>query len=317
MPNPIKKFLPSPLLRMLQQYKGQRQTVQQGRGQSLLLNDFLRNCDLGDTHRSAFARYYLGYGYRVFHGHFIKAWQLRHYFPPEQRNLLKKNDFLVYLRLSNMAVLPLSDGPEATEVFLHKRIGPKGRNMLRKAEKIGYSVRPISYDEHLDDIFTVNTSKRERQGRAMSAAYLAYPVKRSEPLYKLGIEYHSFGSFHEGSGELVAYAGFYRFGNVFRIDKVLGHSKHLTYGIMNQLFAQVAILLSEDYPGSCLNYLTMNTIGDFKARLGFEPHNMLLGLPDSAAVKKLIRVVRHSEVEDWEGDWAGRYIERSLSPTGN
>ena len=218
-----------------------------------------------------------------------------------------------------MAIFPLQDGADSTAAFLMKSIGPKGRNMLRKAQKNGYCVSPIEYDEHLDAIFAINTSKKERQGRPMDAAYRCYPQKRSAALRRLGIEYHSFGCFKAETGQLVAYAGFYRFGQLFRIDKVLGHGEHLCYGVMNLLFAESFRLLAASYPNSYMNYLTMNTLGSFKIRLGFEPYNLFYLLPDKDLPKHsanvLLREVCRSRAIDWRGDWVARYLEQCSAKT--
>ena len=295
----VQKALPPVLLEALQQYKGQCQSLRQGRGQPVLCNDFLGHGVLNEPHALALARYYLAYNYRIFRARFIKAAALPRYLSKEQLKSLPR--FPQYLWASNMAILLLQGEGKS------QQIGPKGRNMLRKAAKNGYRVQAIDYDEHREQIFAINISKSERQGRAMDKAYLQYPEKRSGPLRQLGIEYHSFGCFG-ADGVLRAYLNFYRFGNVFRIDKVLGHGAHLTYGIMNLLFAQSAIFLAEQYPHSYLNYLTMNTIGDFKARLGFAPYNVLLALPNEPGVARLIRAARYSRTEDWRGDWVGRYL---------
>ena len=337
----IKRLMPAVLLEALQRYIGKRRTLRQlaitfkGSRQKLLLDDFFVQRPPDNPHALDFVRYYLGYNYRVLHALLLRADRLPRYLPKQeleaiisyttQHNTTQAPSRRV-LCLSYMAILPLQNDAEQTAAFLQKSIGPKGRNMLRKAQKNGYCVRPIEYDEHLDEIFAINTSKKERQGRPMAAAYRCYPQRRSAALRRLGIEYHCFGCFEQNSGKLMAYAGFYRFGQLFRIDKVLGHGEHLCYGIMNLLFAELAGLLAASHPNSYLNYLTMNTLGGFKARLGFAPYNLLYFLPDTdfknslknflkhpAHMEPLLRAVRRSRATDWGGDWVGRYLEQAAA----
>ena len=329
----IKRLIPAALLEALQQYKGQQRTLSQlaitfkGSRQELLLDDFFLQRPPDNPHALDFARYYLGYNYRVLRAPLLRAGTLPRYLTKQeldaiipyttQHNTTQHNTTIAASRrvlcLSYMAILPLQNGAEQTAAFLQKSIGPKGRNMLRKAQKNSYCVRPIEYDEHLDEIFAINTSKKERQGRPMDAAYRRYPQRRSAALRRLGIEYHCFGCFEQSSGKLVAYAGFYRFGRLFRIDKVLGHGEHLRYGIMNLLFAELAGLLAASHPNSYLNYLTMNTLGDFKARLGFAPYNLIYLLPDEDLKESLLRAVRRSRTADWRGDWVGHYLEQAAA----
>src|SRR5262245_65065199 len=42
------------------------------------------------------------------------------------------------------------------------------RQKVRRARKIGYEFAAFDYKDFLDDIYEINTSKIERQGRAMS-----------------------------------------------------------------------------------------------------------------------------------------------------
>ena len=331
MKNLIKRILPAVVLEGLQQYKGQQQTLRQltelcqGCVPKLLFDNFFLQLASDNPHVVNFARYYLGYNYRIFRAPLLRVTGLSRYLPQQEfDSIIHLHNTTIaasqrILCVSRMAIFPLQDGADSTAAFLMKSIGPKGRNMLRKAQKNGYCVKPIEYDENLDAIFAINTSKRERQGRPMDAVYRCYPQKRSGALHRLGIEYNSFGCFKAETGQLVAYAGFYRFGQLFRIDKVLGHGEHLWYGVMNLLFAESFRLLAASYPNSYVNYLTMNTLGSFKMRLGFEPYNLLYLLPDKDIPKHsanvLLREVCRSRTADWRGDWVARYLEQFSAET--
>src|ERR1043166_2031830 len=60
------------------------------------------------------------------------------------------------------------------------RVGGKSRNMVRKAERL-YEYRHFVYNDYLAEIKSVNSSKRARQGRAMTGWYTRdpEPVRRS------------------------------------------------------------------------------------------------------------------------------------------
>ncbi len=318
----VKKCLPPALLQALQQYKGQQRTIEQGQEQPVLVQHLFRE-NIGQTpHTLAFARYNIAYYYRIFAGHFIKAQHLYRYFSAETLSAIATQSTEIvhaklraksfgaqhfYLRISNIAVMPLPDKDAIVEKFT----GIHG-NTIRKARKNGYHVSAIAYDDHLDDIYDINRSKSQRQGRPMSQDYLEYPEKRTEPLAKAGIVYHSFGCF-DGDNVLRAYLSYFRLGNILRIDRVLGHGDHLCYGIMNLLFAQSSVLLAAQYPSHYLSYLTMNNIGDFKARLGFIPYNVLLLIPsfsDRPELMRLFKEVKKAKTKDLRGDWLSRYLRK-------
>ena len=305
----LKKILPPGLFKFLQFHKiriqNQWRTIRQGYGQPVVANDFFANYDLDDPHQYAFAFYYFAYRYRVMHGQVLPWCWLRF--------LVKDKDIpqlpgckessaasRKVLRCSSMALLAI---PE--HVDSNTKIGARDNIQNRKkCARKGYTVRPIEYDEHLDEIYAINTSAEERGGKPMSQSYRQYPTEYSRKLTRLGIDFRAFGCFKDET--LVAYLSFARYGNFLKVDKVLGHKQHLRCGVMNLLFFRAMEILSRSHAGYYLYYKTISehTLGQFKRRLGFRPCNMILPAPPGfvAAAKKL-------NPEGLTGDWEQRYLE--------
>ena len=180
-----------------------------------------------------------------------------------------------------LAILDIGAGYDA----YRQRIGPKGRNMIRKAEKAGYTFREFAWDEHLADIHAVNMSKPERGGRPMDASYVNFP-ERAVPGHCVLQDRRYFGAF---IGEtLVAYIVLVVWDDFSTILRILGHGEHLHEGIMNGLMDFLARTLSTEARVKYVNYLTLrgsrDSLDSFKKRLGFDERTtmMLWGAKRSA-----------------------------------
>lgn len=164
---------------------------------------------------------------------------------------------------------------QSIEEYL-KYIGPKSRNMIKKAEKCDYYFGGINWNSCLGDIYEINTSISSRQGREMSSSYKEYPrpINYSESNY-YSIE--TLGVFKKE--KLVAYCEVYLYGRIATINRILGHKAHLTFGIMNLLIYAVFLLCKEN-KASFLLYLAMNnrsknSLSAFKQRVGFSEYTIL------------------------------------------
>ncbi len=119
--------------------------------------------------------------------------------------------------------------------------GPAGygtRRKVRKAQKAGYTFGLVERDRYLDDIFAINTSMTERQGRPMKEPYLERPGPYG-PLPDYGCPRHqirTYGVFHDG--RLVAYTWLYQVGEMCLFSTILGHGDHLSAGVMYLLVAE-------------------------------------------------------------------------------
>lgn len=150
------------------------------------------------------------------------------------------------------------------------KIGVKSRNMIKKATKNNFIYKKFQWNEHLDDIFEINTSTSKRQGRDMDTSYKNYPKKVdiSDNIY--------IGIFNDE--KLVAYIELYVYEDFGMINRILGHYAYLKFGIMNlALYGLVAECISSENI-KYINYLTMankdNPLSSFKKRVGFEQFSL-------------------------------------------
>ena len=156
-----------------------------------------------------------------------------------------------------------------------KEIGAKSRNMNKKAEKNSVSCRIFDWNDRLEDIYNINISSLNRQGRKMDDSYLSFPkeVKNSNvDDYKTTY----IGSFVED--KLIGYIELYIYGNFIMTNRILGHSDYLRFGIMNLMIkgcVEYGIENKIDY----INYLTMqntktSSLSSFKKRVGFREYSL-------------------------------------------
>ncbi|MFI5013588.1 MAG: hypothetical protein ACHQAY_14705 [Hyphomicrobiales bacterium] len=167
-----------------------------------------------------------------------------------------------------LAILDLTQGHEA----YWQLIGAKGRNMVRKAEKLGYNFAQFPWNDRIDDIFAVNTSMSHRGGKEMTAGYRQRPPTiGSSAFCELQLRKY-YGAFKDG--RLYAYIVLVVFGHFATINTILGHGDHLKDGIMNGLIDFLARDLVRDGKVRYVNYLTLKGgregLDSFKRRVGFE-----------------------------------------------
>lgn len=107
------------------------------------------------------------------------------------------------------------------------------RRRALRAERLGYVFAEVDYSAHADDIFVINTSLSERQGRPMTDGYttrrqhgrLAEWQTRC-PRHRT----HTFGILKRD--KLVAYMTLHRAGDLAMVSMILGHAEHFDAGIM-------------------------------------------------------------------------------------
>lgn len=166
--------------------------------------------------------------------------------------------------------------PESIESYLAS-IGDKSRNMVRKAQRMGYEYLPIGPEGLDQDILDVRTSDPMRQGRPIPGYYYSNP-----PLYVLkpspvGCEYHTerfYGIFKDG--RLVSYITLFMFGGFAQINHILCHKDHVKNGVMNMnVFHVVGEMIRRQPWVRAINYLYVADQGGgidmFKRSVGFMP----------------------------------------------
>lgn len=144
------------------------------------------------------------------------------------------------------------------------------RKRADRSLRLGYEFREIDRSQFNDDLHEINTSKRRRQGRPMSAGYLTKHVHGKLPEYPC--DRHNIRTYGVLQGRtLVAYMTLYRVADLGLVSMILGHGDHLANDIMYLLFAGMV----EDQAGNAgtLFYNRHDSGTDglryYKERVGF------------------------------------------------
>jgi hypothetical protein len=128
--------------------------------------------------------------------------------------------------------------PPTFDEYWNGAAGYGTRRKVRKAEKQGYTFSRIDRDRFLDDIFAINTSLPERQGREMTDAYRTRPGPFG-PLPAYACPRHQIRTYGVlKDGHLVAYTWLYQVGEMCLFSTILGHGDHLNNGVMYLLVAE-------------------------------------------------------------------------------
>jgi hypothetical protein len=163
--------------------------------------------------------------------------------------------------------------PDTFEAYWEGGAGYGTRRKVRKALKEGYTFGLIERDEYLDDIFAINTSLPERQGREMTEGYRSRPGPYG-PLPRYSCPKHqllTYGVIKDG--HLVAYTWLYQIGEMCLFSTILGHGDHLNAGVMYLLIAET---LRDLIPTASTRYAMYNMhqsgtegLRFFKEQMGF------------------------------------------------
>jgi hypothetical protein len=155
-------------------------------------------------------------------------------------------------------------------------VGPKTRNVIRKAAKSGYVCREFIWNEHLDEIYEVNTSTDTRQGEPMHGWYREPVEPREESPRK-----KYYGAFREN--RLRGYLHLVLSGDFGFVRHFMGHAEHLAGGVMNGLISWTVEQHAGDPTIAWLKYGAFATEAEgmsaFKRHAGFAPYATFLNLP--------------------------------------
>jgi hypothetical protein len=147
------------------------------------------------------------------------------------------------------------------------------RKRANRAERLGYQFREIEREMYAEDIFAINTSLEERQGRPMTAGYRER--QNYLPLPDYPCEYHAIRTYGvlDVRGTLVAYLWLYRSGELALVSSILGHGEHLANDVMFLLFQ--GAVERQAHLGGFFVYNRADSGTDglryFKDKLGFVP----------------------------------------------
>jgi hypothetical protein len=147
------------------------------------------------------------------------------------------------------------------------------RQKIRRAEKLGYEFRAFAYNDFLDDVYEINTSMDDRQGKPMSDSYRQKPAPGPEPAAPTCMRHRRdwFGVFKDG--KLYAYTNVLQCGEMMLFSKILGHGDAMDDGIMNLLVFQAAKVRQAEsgtrYPVYFLHHSGTEGLQFFKRKMGF------------------------------------------------
>ena len=120
------------------------------------------------------------------------------------------------------------------------KFNPTARNRLSYCIRSGYistHQKWEQWNEHLDDIFLINTSAPVRQGEPMNPAYLEYPAQKT---IDNPCAYHTYQLVTvEKDGHWYAYSILHAMGELMNISTIIGHADHLKDGIMILLMDEI------------------------------------------------------------------------------
>lgn len=169
------------------------------------------------------------------------------------------------------------------------------RQKVRKALKEGYVFSEIDRNDHADEIYEINTSLEERQGRPMSESYR----KKVEAYGSLGVQpcprhqLRFYGILREG--QLYAYSWIHQVGELALFSMIIGHGEHLRHGIMSLMVFEAVKDLQRSsgtrYGMYHLHHGGGEGLTFFKEKMGFRPFR----------VRWVLEGVG-SETSEWKGE---------------
>jgi len=154
-------------------------------------------------------------------------------------------------------------------------LNAKSRNMVVKSKR-HFFYQVFNYNYHLIEIYDINTSMPERQGKPMTTAYLSKPEPIAVP-WRLCVSQHRYvhiGGFDDNN-KLKAYCALAIVGELAIINTILGHCDSLSHGVMNGLIDYIVNYLKTTTGVKFLNYLDLTNcspgLKSFKESVGFKP----------------------------------------------
>ena len=181
--------------------------------------------------------------------------------------------------------------PSTHEEYLNL-VGKKIRSDIRKAEKYGYEIKEFTWNDHLDDIYNINTSKDVRSGGAMKGWYTK-PVKPRNHNEEQQRYLKYYGVFKEGV--LCAYLHLVLCGDYAFVKHFIGHAAHMKYGIMNALLSYAV----REYVGNPqIRWFSYGTDSFFKKQAGFKRYATFIDLEGD---QELLAYSRNVRARSWNG----------------
>jgi hypothetical protein len=165
------------------------------------------------------------------------------------------------------ALLPIEEFTTLEEYLANLRYA---RRRVRRAGRLGYTVRVFDPNERRSDLLSIHTSLPERQGRAIDSEYLD-----PAPEYRTGPTIEYLGVFRQDV--LLAYSRVEYAGDIASLARIMGHGDHMADGTMFLLVAGIVEHVKAVRPQTRYLFYDMffgaaDGLRQFKAHLGFRPH---------------------------------------------
>jgi hypothetical protein len=181
---------------------------------------------------------------------------------------------LIQCKRWGVALLEL---PESFEAYCKGGERQALRTNRRKALSAGLEVRPFDPLDSLEDVREVNASQAIRQGRPVFDDYLSVDALRQHFSDTTRVR----GAF-TNEGRLIGYVDVRVCGDVFLMNRLLGHAEYLGSGVMYLLLSEVVremidVRDQEHHPnwGMYDTYFGASAgLRYFKERLGFTPYRV-------------------------------------------
>lgn len=159
--------------------------------------------------------------------------------------------------------------------YFNTILDAKSRNMVRKCVSHEYTFRTYAFNDYLDDMTEINTSKPYRSGGPMTEAY-THPVEaiahRDDCIQH---RQHYLGAFWKG--RLMAYCWLPIVGQLSIINRIIGHADALEHGVMNGLvyfiYNHCSFYAAPGYVCYLSVHPTAGGLDRFKRSVGFVPTN--------------------------------------------
>ncbi len=172
--------------------------------------------------------------------------------------------------------LALLKMPPSYQEYLAK-VGHHTRNAIRKAERLGYEFKEFAWNDHLDAIHKINTSKDVRQSMPMRGWYRERVQPRYHSMEEL--QYLKYYGAFKGA-DLYAYLHLWICGDFGITKHIIGHAEYLTHGIMNGLISHVVRECVANTQVRWLEYgaYEKGSLTEFKKHAGFQKYALVVDL---------------------------------------
>lgn len=174
-----------------------------------------------------------------------------------------------------VAVCYLEDGFDS---YL-KSIESSGRRNIKKANRLGYTFRKMTYNDYLDGIWEIRKSTSIRQGKVSDNFINNKPKPNKDPIPKNNTHGYPYFGVFDNENKLVAYAGCFLAGEVIELSHFYGHAEHQKNGVVPLLITSIADYVIAKHPEVKVflygGYVGASpTLRRFKKKFQFMPHQV-------------------------------------------